>query len=85
MDPTLQKSFCLHYPNYGQMCSRVAITQHSILMHMLNALIKAENNLMNIHDIMRIEQHGGKQFNTAQCLPFQALQRKPSGNMPMTP
>jgi hypothetical protein len=33
---------------------------------MLNALIKAENDLNNIRDIVRIKQRGGKQFHLSQ-------------------
>jgi hypothetical protein len=69
MDPSMQKSFRAHYPNFGAARSRDAITQRSILKDMLNALIKAKNNLTNIWDIVHIEQRGGKQFATFQAMP----------------
>ncbi len=69
MDPSVQKSFHVHYPNLGVTCLHNAITQHSILMDMLNALIKAENNLTNICNIMRIEQRSGEQFAMGQAMP----------------
>jgi hypothetical protein len=33
---------------------------------MLNAVIKAENDLNNIRDIVQVEQHGGEQFHLSQ-------------------
>jgi hypothetical protein len=33
---------------------------------MLNALIKAENDLSNIRGIVRVEQRGGEQFHLSQ-------------------
>jgi hypothetical protein len=63
INPSLQKSFCLHYPNYDHSCLKAAITQRTILVDMLNALIKAENNVTNIREIVRIEHLGGKQFH----------------------
>jgi hypothetical protein len=65
----MQKSFCMHYPTFGATRSRNAITQHSILMDMLTALIKAENNLTNIRNIVRVEQCGGQQFHTGKIFP----------------
>ncbi len=44
---------------------RAAITQHAIVVGMLNALIKADNDLINICDIVWVEQCGGKQFHTS--------------------
>jgi hypothetical protein len=66
IDPSLQKGFCAHYPLYGQTCTKAAFTQWSILVNMLNALIKAENNLNNIRNIVWVEQRGGEQFHLSQ-------------------
>jgi hypothetical protein len=38
-------------------------------MKMLNALIKAKNDLTNIRDIVQVKQQGGKQFATCQTMP----------------
>jgi hypothetical protein len=69
MDPLMQKSFCAHYPNFRAMRLRDAITKNSILMDMLNALIKADNNLTNIRDMVRMEQRSGEQFEMGQAMP----------------
>jgi hypothetical protein len=69
IDPSMQKSFHAHYSNFGATSLRAAITQHSILTEMLNALIKAKNNLTNIQDIVHVEQCGGEQFATFQAMP----------------
>jgi hypothetical protein len=66
IDPLLRNGFCAHYPNYGQTRTRAALRQQSILVDMLNALIKAENDLSNIRDIVCVEQRGGKQFHLSQ-------------------
>ncbi len=66
IDPSLQKGFRTHYPLYGQTCTKAAFTQRSILVNMLNALIKAANNLTNIHDIVWVEQCRGEQFHLSQ-------------------
>jgi hypothetical protein len=60
IDPALQKCFRSHYPRYGQTLARAAITQRAILLDVLNALIKAENDLMNICDIVWVEQQSSK-------------------------
>ena len=65
INPSLQKNFQAHYPLYRQTCSRSAITQCGILIDMLNALIKGENNLTNIRYIIQVEQGGGEQFHSA--------------------
>ena len=65
INPSLQKGFRTHYPLYGQTRSRTAITQRNILTDMLTALIKAENDISNIKDIIRGEQGGGEQFHSA--------------------
>ena len=62
INPSLQKGFRSHYPAYGDTRSKAAITQRKILVEMLNALIKAENDVTNIRDIVRTEQMGGEQF-----------------------
>jgi hypothetical protein len=48
IDPSMQKGFHSHYPQYGQSHTKVAITQWLILVDMLNTRIKAKNNLTNI-------------------------------------
>ncbi len=63
IDSTLKNGFQVHYPNYGQTCTRAAQQQRTILVDMLNALIKAENDLNHIRDIVCIEQRGGEQFH----------------------
>jgi hypothetical protein len=63
INPSLQKGFCSHYPAYGNTRSKAAITQRTILVKMLNALIKAENDVTNIRDIVCTKQLGGKQFH----------------------
>jgi hypothetical protein len=65
IDPSLQKGFRAHYPLYGQTRTRAALIQRSILVDMLNALIKAENDLTNIREIVRLEQGGGEQFHSS--------------------
>ena len=45
---------------------RAALQQQSILVNMLNALIKAENDLNNIREIVWVEQGGGEQFHASQ-------------------
>jgi hypothetical protein len=62
----LKNSFRAHYPNYGQTRMQVALQQQSILVDMLNALIKVENDLNNIRDIVRVKQRGGEQFHLSQ-------------------
>jgi hypothetical protein len=84
-DPALQKSFCLHYPNYRQTCSMIAITKRLILTDMLNALLKAKSNLTNICDIVHVEHMVASSSTPHNARPFQALPRKPPGNMPTTP
>jgi hypothetical protein len=69
MNPSMQKSFCVHYPTFGATCSRDGITQHSILMDMLTMLIKAENDLTNILDIVRVEQCGREQCHASDICP----------------
>jgi hypothetical protein len=86
INPSLQKGFRTHYPLYGQTRSRTAITQRNILTDMLTALIKAENDISNIKDIIRGEQGGGEQFHsaTAQSNPSVAEKtlRKSTATMP---
>ena len=67
IDPALQKGFSVHYyPLYGQTRKKAFFNQRSILVNMLNALIKVENNLTNIHDIFWLEQRGFKKFHFSQ-------------------
>ena len=63
IDPSLKNGFRVHYPNYEQTRTRAAQQQRTILVDMLNALIKAENDMNHIRDIVRVEQRGGKQFH----------------------
>jgi hypothetical protein len=63
IDPSLKNGFRVHYPTYGQTRTRVAQQQSTILVDMLNALIKAENDLNHIRDIVRVKQRGGEQFH----------------------
>jgi hypothetical protein len=64
MNSSMQKSFRAHYPTFG------ATRSHdTILMDMLTALIKAENNLTNICNIVRVEQRGGEQFHAGKICP----------------
>ncbi len=63
INPSLQKGSRSHYPAYGNTRSKAAIAQRTILVEMLNALIKAENDVTNIRDIVRTEQLGGEQFH----------------------
>jgi hypothetical protein len=69
MNPSMQKSFCMHYPTFGATCLRNVITQLSILMDMLTPLIKAKNNLTNILNIVRVKQRGKEQFHTSKICP----------------
>jgi hypothetical protein len=52
IDPSLKNGFRVHYHNYGQTRTRTAQPQRTILRDMLNALIKAENDLNHIRDIV---------------------------------
>ncbi len=63
INPSLQKGFHSHYPAYGNTRSKAVITQRMILVEMLNVLIKAEHDVMNIRDIVRTEQLDGEQFH----------------------
>ena len=63
INPFLQKGFRSHYPAYGNTRSKAAITQCTILVEMLNALIKDKNDVKNIRDIVCTEQLGGEQFH----------------------
>ena len=57
----------MNYPDYGKARGRAAITQHPLLMDMLNALIKTEASVDNILQVIGVAR-GGKQFlaGTAQ-------------------
>jgi len=69
IDPSLKNGFPVHYPNYGQTRTCAAQQQRTILVDILNALIKVENDMNHIRDIVRVEQCGGEQF---QLSPSQA-------------
>ncbi len=62
INPTLAKGFCTNYPDFGKARPRVALTQHTLLTDMLSALIKTENNVSNILEIVS-SVHDGKQFH----------------------
>ena len=57
----------MNYPDYGKARGRAAITQHPLLVDMLNALIKTEASVNNILQVISVAR-GGKQFlaGTAQ-------------------
>ncbi len=52
IDPTYAKGFCANYPDHGKVQSQVAIDQRRTLIEMLMALIKTENKVSNILDIV---------------------------------
>jgi hypothetical protein len=62
IEPTLAKGFCTNYPNFGKASPRAALTQHTLLTDMLSALIKTENNISNVLEIVS-SAHGGEQFH----------------------
>jgi hypothetical protein len=55
---------------------RTAITQRNILTDMLTALIKAENDISKIKDIIRGEHGGGEQFHSASALANPSVAKK---------
>ena len=65
IEPTLHKSFRAHYPEFGQVRPRAAITQRRILTDMLKALIRAEADVSNILEIVGVEKRAGEQFHAA--------------------
>jgi hypothetical protein len=52
IDPRLAKEFRINYPDFGKARSRGALAQRTLLMDMLSALIKTENSISNILDII---------------------------------
>jgi hypothetical protein len=61
IDPTYTKGFHAHYPDYGRIRARNTLTQRNLLKDMLGALIKTENNVSNVLEIVS-SARGGKQF-----------------------
>ncbi len=62
IDLTYAKGFCANYPNHGKVQSRVTLDQRCTLTKMLTALIKTENKVSKILDIVQVDQQGGKQL-----------------------
>jgi len=65
IDPIYAKGFCANYSAHGQARERLAITQHCILIDMLQALLKAEAAVTNILEIVCVNQRSGEQFYQA--------------------
>jgi hypothetical protein len=65
INPIYAKGFCANYSTHSQARERLAITQHRILINMLQALIKAEAVVTNILEIVRVNQRSGEQFYQA--------------------
>jgi hypothetical protein len=63
IEPTLTKSFQVHYPDFGQARKRTAIIQRRILMDMLKALIRAEADVSNILEVVSADKRRGEQFH----------------------
>jgi len=61
IDPRLAKGFRVNYPDFGRACSRGALAQRTLLTDMLSALIKTENSVSNILDVIT-DARGGEQF-----------------------
>jgi hypothetical protein len=61
INPRLAKGFRINYPDFGKARSRGALTQRTLLTDMLGALIKTENSVSNILDVIG-EARGGEQF-----------------------
>jgi hypothetical protein len=64
IDPTFTKGFRAHYPDFGKARPSVALTQRRLLTDMLSALIKTENDVSNVLEIIS-GARGGKQFHIA--------------------
>jgi hypothetical protein len=64
IDPTFTKGFRAHYPDFGKARPRVAFTQRCLLTDMLSALIKTENDVSNVLEIVSGAQ-GSKQCHMA--------------------
>jgi hypothetical protein len=63
IEPTLMKSFCTHYSDFGQTRERTAIVQRRILTDMLKALIRAEADVSNILEVVGADKRAGEQFH----------------------
>jgi hypothetical protein len=61
INPRLAKGFRINYPDFGKARSHGALTQRTLLTDMLGALIKTENSVSNILDVIG-EARGGEQF-----------------------
>jgi hypothetical protein len=72
IDPVYAKGFRANYPDHGQVRPRLAIEQHRLLTEMLQALIKTEDNVSNILDIVGVDRRGGGQFFSPATTPRSA-------------
>ncbi len=61
IDPRLAKGFRINYPDFGKARSRGALEQRTLLTDMLSALIKSENSVSNILEVIG-DARRGKQF-----------------------
>ena len=61
IDPRLANGFWINYPDFGKARARGALAQRTLLTDMLSALIKMDNSISNILDIIT-DARGGKQF-----------------------
>ena len=61
IDPRLAKGFRINYPDFGRARSRGALAQRTLLTDMLSALIKTENSVSNILNVIT-DPRGGDQF-----------------------
>ena len=61
IDPRLAKGFRINYPDFGRARSRGALAQLALLTDMLSILIKTENSVSNILDVIT-DARGGEQF-----------------------
>ncbi len=64
IDPTFTKGFRAHYPDFEKAHPRAALTQRRLLMDMLNTLIRTENDVSNVLEIVS-GARGGEQFHMA--------------------
>ena len=71
------KGFRIKYPAFGKACSRADLTQFTLLMDMLSALIKTENSVSNILKVVGVPR-GGKQFHMVPSPGGAALSGLPS-------
>jgi hypothetical protein len=61
IDPRLAKGFRINYPDFGKARSRGALEQRTLLTDMLSALIKSENSMSNILEVIG-DARRGEQF-----------------------